>query len=157
MARARRGGLLREAKRKGKMSDVFSTVLSGTAVYVLGQMALKLVLEPVHDLQKTIGVISHSLIEREGDIFNPGLGQKDVMDETARELRKLAAQLRYHLNLIPLYTVTARIFRLPFRAEILAASKALKGLANGIHKSADGDNAKLVKTVCDSLRIYNEP
>jgi hypothetical protein len=51
----------------------------------------------------------------------------------------------------------ARIFRLPFRAEILAASKALKGLANGNHKSTDGANAKYVKTVCDSLRIYNEP
>ncbi len=33
------------------MSDVFSTVLSGTAVYVLGQMGLKLVLEPVRDLK----------------------------------------------------------------------------------------------------------
>jgi hypothetical protein len=79
------------------------------------------------------------------------------MDETARELRKLASRLPKYLYLIPLYTVMARIFRLPFRAEILAASKALKGLANGIHKSTDGVNAKYVKTVCESLRIYHEP
>ena len=102
-------------------------------------------------------MISQSLIERKSEISNPGLGKDDVMDETARELRKLASRLPKYLYLIPLYTVMARIFRLPFRAEILAASKALKGLANGIHKSTDGVNAKYVKTVCDSLRIYNEP
>jgi hypothetical protein len=83
-------------------------------------------------------MISHSLIERESDIFNPGLGPEAVVDETARELTKLASRLLKYLYLIPLYTVMARIFRLPFRAEILAASKALKGLANGIHKSTDG-------------------
>jgi hypothetical protein len=106
------------------MSDVFSTVLSGTAVYVLGQMALELVLESVRDLKKTIGMISHSLIEREGDIFNPGRGKDDVMDDTARELRKLASRLPKYLDLIPSYTLMARIFSLPFPAEILAASKA---------------------------------
>jgi hypothetical protein len=140
-----------------QLEVVFLTVFSGTVTYVLGQLALKLVVEPVHDLKKTIGGISHSLIERESDIFNPGLGQNDVMDETARELRKLASQLQSHLYLIPWYTVMARIFRLPFPAKILVASKALKGLANGIRKSTDGVNAKYVKTVCDSLRIYNEP
>jgi hypothetical protein len=85
--------------------SVFWTVVSGTLVYVLGQMALELVLKPVRDLKKTIGMISHSLIERESDILNPGRGQDDVMDETARE-------------------------------------QALKGLANGIRKSADGVSAK---------------
>jgi hypothetical protein len=83
------------------MSDVFFTVLSGAAVYVLGQFALKLVVEPVHDLKKTIGLISYSLIERKGDIFNPGLGQKDAMDETARELRKLGSLLPPQMYLIP--------------------------------------------------------
>jgi hypothetical protein len=56
-----------------------------------------------------------------------------------------------------MHPLMAGIFRFPLRAEILAASKALNGLANGIHNSADGVNAKYVKTVCDSLRIYDEP
>jgi hypothetical protein len=142
------------------MSDVFSTVFSGTVVYVLGQLALKLVVEPVHDLKKTIGTISHSLIERANVISNPGLSPKDVNDETSRELRKLASQLPSHLYLIPCYPVMAGIFRLPIPAEILAASKALIGLSNGVHEVHDGThrfNATNVKTVCDSLRIYNEP
>ncbi len=53
------------------MSGVFWTVFSGTVIYVLGQLALKLVIEPIHDLKKTIGVISYSLIERANVIYNP--------------------------------------------------------------------------------------
>ena len=139
---------------------MFWTVVSGTFVYILGQVALKLVIEPVHDLKKTIGVISHSLIERANVISNPGVPTKDVMDETSRELRKLASQLRSHLYLIPCYPVMAGIFRLPLPAEILAASKALIGLSNGVHEVHEGThrfNATNVKTVCASLRIYDEP
>jgi hypothetical protein len=113
-------------------------VVSGTFVYILGQIALKLVIEPVHDLKKTIGVISHSLIERANVISNPGVPTKDVMDETSRELRKLASQLRSHLYLIPCYPVMAGIFRLPLPAEILAASKALIGLSNRVHEVHEG-------------------
>ena len=111
-------------------------------------------------MKKTIGVISHSLIERANVISNPGVPTKDVMDETSRELRKLASQLRSHLYLIPCYPVMAGIFRLPLPAEILAASKALIGLSNGVHEVHEGThrfNATNVKTVCASLRIYDEP
>jgi hypothetical protein len=138
--------------------EVFLTVLSGTLIYVLGQFGLKLVVEPVHELKKTIGAISFSLIERANVIFNPGLSPKDVNDETARELRKLASQLPPHLYLIPRYPVMARIFGLPVLAEILAASKAMMGLSNGVHEVHEGtlkSNARDFNTVCDSLRIYN--
>ena len=81
--------------------SVFWTVFSGTVVYIFGQIALKLVIEPVHDLKKTIGMISHALIECANVIYNPGVLTKDVLDETSRELRNLASQLRSHLYLIP--------------------------------------------------------
>ncbi len=139
--------------------NVFWTVFSGTVVYILGQIALKLVIEPVHDLKKTIGVISHALIERANVIYNPGVLTTDVLDETSRELRNLASQLRSHLYLIPCYPVVAGVFRLPLPSEIRAASKALMGLSNGVHEVHEGThrfNATNVKTVCDSLRIYNE-
>lgn len=110
-----------------QLAVVFLTVSSGTVTYVLGQLAFKLVVEPVHDLKKTIGVISHSLIERANVISKPGISPKDVMDEKSRELRKLASQLRSHLYVIPCYPVMAGIFRLPRPAEILVASKALIG------------------------------
>lgn len=137
--------------------SVFWTVFSGTVVYILSQIALKLVIEPVHDLKKTIGMISHSLVERASVILNPGNSRKKIMDATSRELRKLASQLRSHLYLIPCYPVMARIFRLPLPAEILAASTALIGLSNGVHQSGAGVNGGKLKRVCNALRIYDEP
>ena len=116
-----------------QLEVVFLTLSSGTATYVLGQLALKFVVEPIHELKKTISVISHSLIKRANVISNPGLSPKDVNDETSRELRKLATQLPSHLYLIPCDPVMAGIFRLPLPAEILAALKALIGLSNGVH------------------------
>ena len=43
-------------------STVFLTVLSGVITYVLGQLVLRLVIEPVQELRRTISVISHALI-----------------------------------------------------------------------------------------------
>ena len=42
---------------------IFITVLSGVITFVLGQLIAKLVLDSVHDLKKTIGQISHALVE----------------------------------------------------------------------------------------------
>lgn len=142
------------------MSDVFWTVLTGTATYVLGQFSLKWIVDPVHDLKKTIGVISHSLFERANVIANPGQFKPVVMDETSQELKNLASQLQSHLYLIPYYPMTACLFRLPPLTKILAASKALTGLSSELHKASEhshGINATHIKTVYDSLRIYNEP
>ena len=75
-------------------STVFFTVLSGVITYVLGQLVLRLVIEPVQELRRTIGVISHTLIERANVIQNPGVPTNEVMDETSRELRKLSSQLQ---------------------------------------------------------------
>ena len=52
---------------------------------------------------------------------------------------------------------TSRFYQLIDAGSLAVEEIALKGLANGIHKSTDGFNAKYVKTVCDKLRVYNEP
>ena len=138
-------------------ATVFLTVLSGVLTYVLGQLVLKLVIEPVQEVRRTIGSISHALIERANVIQNPGVPTKEVMDETSSEIRKLSSQLRAHLYLVPRYRVTAQIFRLPTPEDIQAASNALIGLSNSVFRAEDNIyrvNAKRVETICDSLGIY---
>lgn len=138
-------------------STVFLTVLSGVITYVVGQLVMKLIIEPVQELRRTIGVISHSLIQRANVIHNPGVLAKDEMNETSQELRKLSSQLQSHLYLVPFYSVTASIFRLPSRDKIIAASSALIGLSNSVFQAREGIyevNAKRVEQVCDSLGIY---
>lgn len=139
---------------------VFLTVLTGVLTYVLGQLGLKLVIEPVQDLRKTIGFISHALIERANVIHNPGVAAQEVMDEASNHLRSLSSQLQSHLYLVPKYALTARLFRLPSLAEIREASSALIGLSNGLYRQSPDIykiNAKRVEAICDSLGIYLPP
>jgi hypothetical protein len=116
-----------------ELVTVFLTVFSGVVTYIVGQLVLKLLIEPVQDLKKTIGMISYAILERGSVISNPCNSTNAVMDDTARELKKLAAHLRAHLSLIPCYPRSARIFRLPSQANIDQAMRNLIGLSNGIH------------------------
>jgi len=136
---------------------VFFTVLSGVITFVIGQLIVKLLLDPVQDMRKTIGLVSHTLVERANVIANPGVPEKEVMDNASDELRRLSSQLRAHLYLVPCYDTTARVFRLPSKEKLLAASTNLIGLSNSLHSAEDRvyrSNAKRVEQVSDSLGIY---
>jgi hypothetical protein len=136
---------------------VFFTVLSGVITFVIGQLIVKLLLDPIQDMRKTIGLVSHTLVERANVISNPGNPAKQVIDDTSDELRRLSSQLHAHLYLVPCYYTTSRIFRLPTKEKLLTASVALIGLSNSVHKADDRvyeSNAKRVEKVSDSLGIY---
>jgi hypothetical protein len=137
---------------------IFLTVLSGVITFVVGQLVVKLILDPVHDLKKTIGQISHTLVDRANVIANPDVSTKEEKDETSLLLRKLSASLHAHLYLIPAYVKICRIFRLPSQEKLLSASTNLIGLSNGIYSTnrtkADEWGAKRIETICDSLGIY---
>lgn len=136
---------------------VLWTVVSGVLTYVLGQLVLKLVIEPVQDFRKTVGRISHALIERANVIQNPGVPTHEVMQETSRELRVLSSELQAHLYLIPSYCITRAAFRLPKRELVLQASQALIGLSNSVYQATGRTyeaNAKRVESICDSLGIF---
>ncbi len=138
-------------------STVFLTVLAGVITYVLGQLILKLLIEPVNDLKRTIGGIAHSLIEHANVIQNPGVPNGEMIAKTSRHLRKLSSQLEAHLYLIPIYRFTSKLFFLPSRDKILSAARALMGLSNSVFRAEEGiykQNARRVERVCDSLGIY---
>jgi len=59
-------------------STVFLTIFAGVVTYVLGQIVLKLVIEPVQDLRRTIGAISLTLIERANVTQNPVVSREVV-------------------------------------------------------------------------------
>ncbi len=136
---------------------VLLTIVSGVLTFVLGQIFVKLVIEPVHEMKKTIGQISHSLIEHANVIANPGVPSKEVMHEASRQLRRLSSQLHAHLFLVPLYVVTARIFFLPSATKVREASTALIGLSNSLFQPTEGiykESAQRVESICDLLGIF---
>jgi hypothetical protein len=141
-------------------STVFFTVLSGVLTYVAGELIIRLVVEPVQDMKRTIGAISHTLIERANVVHNPGVPAVEVMNQTSQEFRKLSSQLRSHLYLVPLYRHTAKVFRLPTHDQVTDTASELIGLSNSVHHARDniyGINMKRVEKICDALGIYLEP
>lgn len=63
---------------------VFLTVISGVINYVLGQIIVRLMIEPVQDLKRTIGLVSHVIIERTNIIQNPGVPAVEVMEKNRK-------------------------------------------------------------------------
>lgn len=138
-------------------STVFFTVLSGVLTYVIGQLVVKLVIDPVQDAKKTIGLIAHTMIERANVISNPGVLSAEEMDVTSKHLRQLSSQLNSHLYLVPFYSMTAGIFRLPSRENMQKASSNLIGLSNSLDRSGLRGYeviAKRVEAIHDLLGIF---
>ena len=140
---------------------VFLTVFTGTCTYVMGQIIVKLILEPVQELRKTIGQVSHMLIEHGSEIHTPGIADEAVIQGVSDKLAMMSAQLNAHLYLVPAYGLTAWVFRLPSRDDVLTASSALMGLANSVFPSKNTrifeSNIRKKELVCDKLKIYLPP
>jgi hypothetical protein len=124
---------------------------------VFGQVAVKLVIEPVQELRKSIGKVAQGMVMHASVISNPGVPSVDAMDETSKELRMLSSDLHTHLRLVPWYSKTARVFGLPTHDQILLASSCLIGLSNSVHGASENiyeANAARVEKIHDALGIY---
>jgi hypothetical protein len=115
---------------------IFITVLSGVITFVIGQLILKLLIDPVHDFRRTVAEIALALIQYANVYANPGVAGSEVEKKSSEELRRLSSRLNAQMYLIPYYRITARIFGLPSRDKVVDAASCLIGLSNGVFKSA---------------------
>lgn len=136
---------------------VFLTVFSGVLTFVLGQLTLKLLIEPVQDFKKTIADIALSLIEYSNTYANPGVAGVEVENKASQELRKLASRLNAQVYLIPFYNITAKVFKLPSRKQVMYAANNLIGLSNGVFASPTDlvfQNLERAESIRITLGIY---
>lgn len=99
--------------------SVFFTIFTGVSIYVLGQIIVKLVIDPVHELKKTIGQISHSMIMYRNVISNVEVTNDNLKREASDCLQELSALLQSHLKLIPIYDSSRRIFFSPRKGKFM--------------------------------------
>ncbi len=143
------------------MSTVFLTVLSGVLVFVVGQVFLKLVIEPVHQLKKTMAEISHTFIRYAYVIHNPDVVTPELRDEVFDKLRQLSGQLYSDMALIPLYGLFGKVFFLPGRSKVYKSATNLIAVANWMcsknnYKQFD-HIIKNIQDACDNLGLYIDP
>ena len=116
---------------------ILATIVSGTLVFVLGQVALKLWIDPVNELLKTIGAIAQARVELAGEIQTPGVLKSERYLEASHHLRKLSAQLHGYVFLLRPYELVANFFKLPNRKSVLEAARLLAGISNGVGATSE--------------------
>ena len=119
------------------IGQVFLTVLSGVGVFVIGQIFVKFVIEPIQEFYKLTGQIGHSLIYYANVYSNTEVSPEPELKAAQETFRQHACDLHLRAHTIPLYGLWARIRLLPPRTNANAAGSNLIGLSNGVYdKSA---------------------
>ena len=132
---------------------VFETILSGVFVFIVGQLALKLLIDPVHSMKKIIGEISHCLCKYAHITHNPAQFDENEILKIYMEVRGLAASLSSSMALIPAYRITRYFFCLPSRKDLFQARKDMIGLANWMKNR---DNTTFENVALYYLRVFEK-
>jgi hypothetical protein len=110
---------------------MFSTVIAGVLVFLVGQLVLKCVIEPVQALKATIARVSNLLL-----LYQAKLTNASCEDAIAEDMKRLSADIisnSYHILWFP---VSRLAFGLPSRMALLNAAKELNLLHYGMLQAA---------------------
>ncbi|GAB6906014.1 conserved hypothetical protein [Desulfosarcina cetonica] len=136
---------------------MFLTILSGVAVFILGQFILKLVLEPIVSLKTVFGEISALFLREQAKITNANCSQ-----EIQNEIKRLSASILANKQSIPYYGFFAFILRMPNEEELLKSCGSLNIISYQVIKDDKGaaESASKIydemKKVSKNLRITIE-
>lgn len=122
-----------------------ATVLSGTTVFVIGQLIVKFLIEPIHAMWRFRGEISDSLIFYAGIYMNVGYVSKELTDEASEVFRQQACQLMSRAHLVPCYNFLERLKLVPGRQNLTEAHKELTGLSNSVYFEIGGPAEPLTR------------
>lgn len=127
-----------------------TTIISAVAAFLLGQYALKLIIEPLLALRAHIGAVGCQLI-----YFSDSLTNSSTADGIRQELRKSASRLVELLHGPIIYEPINRCFCLPREKEVLAAASELIGLSNTLGKmTPDDPKERRIAAIRQLLRLH---
>ena len=114
---------------------VFITVLSGVLIFVLGQLLLKFILDPIHKQRETIGDIADSLIYYSNlytNLMGTYIPEHEERKIASEKVRQLSTVLVSRTHLIPFYAYLAFFKCVPKEKHIKEVASDLIGLSNGM-------------------------
>ena len=139
---------------------VFLTILSGVSVYVLGQVIIAFVIEPIKEQRSTIGKIADALIFFANRYTNTGLEvpqpdkRREELEEVRILLRSLASELVVRTQSIPGYDVLSKMRIVRKINQIQSASGGLFFISNNLFTKGEGiNNHKESEKVASALGI----
>ncbi|HBQ2124601.1 MULTISPECIES: hypothetical protein [Klebsiella pneumoniae complex] len=136
---------------------VFWTIVSGVMVYVIGQISMKMLIEPVSEQRKVISKITYDLRFYADKLANPKDRANAEMMEICTLMRQHSSQLHSATNLIPLYSFWHYVFGLPHPNKIKDATENLIRLSHGFRdgplENQDVLNAYAMQKVNQALGV----
>jgi len=128
---------------------VFYIIMAGVLTYVIGQIIVKIIIDPVQKFKMALGEVAFSLhrysqvyrIRSAGEATNDD-GKRSVdsrqLDKVSEEYRSLASLINSCIYLIPLYYLTRIFFFLPPESDTRFARDELINLSEEIYATASG-------------------
>jgi hypothetical protein len=113
---------------------MLSTVIAGVLVFLVGQLVLKCVIEPVQVLTATIARVSNLLL-----LYQAKLTNASCDDAIAEDMKRLSAEIISHSYHILCFPVSRLAFGLPSRMSLVNAAKELNMLYYGMLHAARKD------------------
>jgi hypothetical protein len=125
-------------------STFFITLLTGVLIFLIGQLAMRLIIEPILEVRRTIGRITYAL-KYYANVYDTDIATLDHTDliEAINETRKLACELEANYNAVFFKTLPSWI--LPERSNISNASSKLIFVSNNIGYHGEKITSKVVK------------
>jgi hypothetical protein len=128
--------------------EVFTTIITGVVVFILGQAFLKLVIEPVQRLKVTISDVAFCLMNDYIYYMNSDAVHESDASATYKKLRELGARLHGDISIVPWYSHFRKLFLLPKFDSVNGASDKLFAISNWLYSKRDDKYERM-----DLLRI----
>lgn len=136
--------------------QIFWTIVSGVAVYVIGQAILNFVFQPIKEFNKQRGDTSFLLLFHQAKITNASKTNPKIPDD----VKEMGAALISTMRQIPFYNFLAwfRVFGLPSKEAVFEAARELNGIACATSpgenfKDGAVSNVKALEKIAQLLKI----
>lgn len=133
--------------------SIFLTIISGVTVFVIGQIILKLFVEPWQIQRECIAKISNNLLLYANVYGTINSTNSEETKIISIEIRKLAAELIASCNRIPFYEQITKTKIFPSLEIILKVQKNLIGLSNSLNSGDSNRNQEKAKEIKNLLNI----
>jgi hypothetical protein len=133
--------------------SMFSTILVGVTVFVLGQFILKLALDPIVLFRETLGELSAIFLQNQAEITSATAPMS-----TQNEIRKLTSTILAHKQAIPFYRVFSFILRLPTEEAVSDSCLSLNWLSYNViaERPNTKSNIDVYQEIDKHMRIINK-
>jgi hypothetical protein len=109
------------------MTTFVLTLLGGIVIFVVGQIILKLIIEPTQELKKSLAGTSHAMLLHQAKLTNATPDK-----EIAAEMKSMSVEFVSKSHTVLWYPFVRIVFGLPSRKNILGASRQLNLISYGM-------------------------